>query len=440
MIYLILLVFSIFLGPRLLAVQTPVAQLSIYRVSILAFPLLLLLSMGRGKQRFYLLGHSLATYTLYGYIIWLAWAFVSIMWVSDIKLWFQAIFLMTMGILLIAALYLLTPGLKAWYTLIKVAWLSISIQVLWGYFEIISNRYIFADLSKLDKYGTFSSQPLTRMPITYFANQNDYAILMIAYITLCTILLYRARSWWFKGLLVGSMAAAAYLIYRSGSRMALLVLGLYGALTILNHFKLRFSGMQWKKCLLLLITLGLVTYLVKPGLYETLGRFIISQDGFNRISGDMGRVNLYKNGFIFLVETFGFGVGAGNIEVWMAESAYFPTQGIVNMHNWWLEIMVAYGIGVFVIYVLTYLGLMYRLWQLRLDSSPSLGLTSRTLFNFMVIYVFASITSANNMLIEWHWAFMGLIITFVKLQEQAHKEDFHGFIPNHGRTFTFPQR
>ena len=65
-----------------------------------------------------------------------------------------------------------------------------------------------------------------------------------------------------------------------------------------------------------------------------------------------------------------------------------------------------------------YGGLIYRLGQLKRHVNKALGQVVRLLWSFLIIYVLASITSANNMLIEWHWIYFGLIISFVKLQEQ----------------------
>ena len=41
----------------------------------------------------------------------------------------------------------------------------------------------------------------------------------------------------------------------------------------------------------------------------------------------------------------------------------------------------------------------------------------QSFFAFLIAFAFASITSANNMLIEWHWVYFGLIISYIKLAE-----------------------
>jgi hypothetical protein len=39
------------------------------------------------------------------------------------------------------------------------------------------------------------------------------------------------------------------------------------------------------------------------------------------------------------------------------------------------------------------------------------------LITFLLVFIGASITSANNMLIEWHWVFFGLIIAYIGIME-----------------------
>lgn len=432
MLYIGLLILSIFFGPRLFAITTPVAQLSIYRALVLSLPLVMFWKTVYQRKSIYLVPQSSATYSLGAYSIWWVYGIISIIWVVEIKLWFQAIFLMSMGIFLVYALYFFTPSLKAWYRLVWIAYASISLQVIWGYFEILTNRYIFADLGKLDKYRTFSSRPLTRIPITYFANQNDYAILMAFYLVLCFILYRQVKASHFGRLgMIGTGILSAYLIYRSGSRMSLLVMVLFLGLMALSRISIDFRQFKWKRVILGLLGVGVVIYLLRPSLYEQILRMLFSATGLERLSGDMARINLYKNGFLFLTETYGLGVGAGNIEAWMAEGAYFPVNNLTNIHNWWLEILVAYGIISFICYCLSYYLLMRSLGGIRKTRGSKEAYTATCLLNFMIIFILASITSANNMLIEWHWAAFGLIIAYIKLNDQLKKENEDGTLYPH---------
>ena len=74
------------------------------------------------------------------------------------------------------------------------------------------------------------------------------------------------------------------------------------------------------------------------------------------------------------------------------------------MHSWWGEILVGYGVIIFSLYVVMYALLIYRLAVMKYRVEVK-ATNYRTSFAFLIIYILASMTSANNMFIEWHWVF-----------------------------------
>ena len=68
---------------------------------------------------------------------------------------------------------------------------------------------------------------------------------------------------------------------------------------------------------------------------------------------------------LFLYSAIGFGVG--NAEYYMANFAKYYTAGIINPHNWWLEILVDYGILVFVGYIYY---ILYRNYSKFMETLP----------------------------------------------------------------------
>jgi len=416
--FLMLLVASVFLGTEILAIPTPAAQLTIYRICALSVILLIAYFFVQKNTHIKIKKNSYATFSVAVFVFWWLWSAVSILWVEDIGLWLQALFLLTLGISSIIGLYLWTQNMRDWVDLIKATWVMMSLLVLLGYYEIITNHYIFADLGKLDKYNTFASQPLTRIPITHFENQNDFATMLLAYLTVSLILYYITPHALKRiGYLVSGLLGS-YLIYRSGSRLILLSLILYVICLIALNFKWDLKRKHYVLSGLTIIVLGVLAVMYVPAVQDVLDTMIYTSSA-DIVTGDTGRVNLLRNGVIFLAATFGMGVGAGNIEAWMANYRFLPTQNIINMHNWWGEILVGYGLIVFVLYVLAYGLLIYRLFQIRKVQTKRRKNITNQLITFLIVYIFASITSSNNMLIEWHWVFFGLIIAYIKLNEMS---------------------
>src|SRR5690606_12671218 len=74
------------------------------------------------------------------------------------------------------------------------------------------------------------------------------------------------------------------------------------------------------------------------------------------------RINLILTGINSILDTFLFGVGAGNFQFHVNGS--YDTNGIVNPHNWWLEVSTNYGVDVFVFYLAFLIFLFRKLWQI----------------------------------------------------------------------------
>lgn len=417
-VYVFLLVMSVFMGTEVFAVSTLVAQITLYRLLSLGVLPSIMFQLSRPNQRLTIQSNSTATLAIKCFLAWWLIAISSILWVANLNSWVQTIFLMTLGVSSILGLYFWVQTSQQWLRLIQTAWVMMSGLVLWGYFEITTNIYLLGDVGKLDKYRTFSSQPLTRIPLTIFENQNDLATMLLAYVVVGLILYYLTANNRQRLVYLASILAGSYLIYRSGSRMSLICLLLFFIVQLLQGVKIDLRRRDYWWGILVLVISLLGVFMIRPSLLNSVTELFYFGEQRD-LSGDTVRMNLWRNGFHFLGQTAGFGVGAGNIEHWMSESAFWTTNSLTNMHNWWLEILVGYGVVSFILYLTAYIGLMRKLYQLKHHQAGPTGFVAFTLFNFMLTYVLASVTSANNMLIEWHWVFFGLIISFVKIQEKA---------------------
>ncbi|WP_124058603.1 O-antigen ligase family protein [Vaginisenegalia massiliensis] len=417
-IYLLLLVASVFLGSQILAIPTPAAQITLYRIMAIGVVPLLAVQLLQGNRNVKIIPHSHASKAVLCFTGWWALALVSGAWAQDLKLWFQAMFLMTIGLSTIYAVYFWLKDFRQWIRLLQAVWVMMSALMVWGYFEIITNIYLLADIDKLDKYKTFVTQPMTRIPITIFANQNDYATMLIAYLCIGCILIVLTRFKTFRLMIVASNFLAVYLIYRSQSRMSLLCSLIFLTMVVCLEFKWDFRRSDYYRGLIGFAALMVGLLVLKPSILAKI-QSLYYHGGVGQLSGDTARMNLWRMGFVFLAQSFGLGVGAGNIEYWVTNYHFLPSNGIVNIHNWWLEILVAYGWPAFILYVLAYVHLVFRLMQVSRSLNSRYAKVAKYLTTFLLVFVAASITSANNMLIEWHWVFFALIIGFVKLVEIA---------------------
>lgn len=414
--YLIILVSSVFLGSNLIAVTLPVGQISIYRIfSLLVIPMVIFFLV-KDRKSFKIHRNSYAAGMVTVYLLWWVWALCSVLWAMSLGSWLQAMVLLTLGISSIVGIFLWTRDYVQWRTLIKAVWIMMTFLSIWGLFEITTNIYLLADLGKLDKYSTFVTQPWTRIPITYLANQNDYATILLATLPINLILMNTTKDSLKKFLTLLCMLLSTFLIFQSGSRMSLLMaLAFYGIYVLLG-VRWDFTRKQVLTTGSIILTLAILGFAFVPpirGMVTDLV-YILPRPV---ISGDVGRMNMWRNGLMYLGKTFGLGVGAGNIEVWMEIFGPLPTNNIFNIHNWWLEILVGYGVFIFIAYVLGYALMIYRLFNLKKFVNRMHQKIMNALITFLLVFIGASITSANNMLIEWHWVFFGLIIAYIGIME-----------------------
>ncbi|MCI5775931.1 MAG: O-antigen ligase family protein [Aerococcus sp.] len=415
-IYLLALVTSVFLGSEFLAISTPVFQITIYRIlAIVVIPSLLFLvwqnnravAIDRRKYSLVFVG-SLA--------FWWLWGFASVLWSIDTVGWLRGMFLLTLGVSSVFALFFAVRRMAVWDILLKGIWLMMTLLALLGGFEVLTNHYFFADMSVLDKYGTFASDPSTRVPVTVFSNQNDYATMLLAYVATNVVLFIKTSNVLKRLFFVAMTVIATLLIYQTHSRLSLLVLILFVGLFSAFHFRLHLTKAQLGLAVAGIGGLAILLVMFKPGPLGKLDQLLLTNPNQD-ISGDIARINMGRIALNFVGETFGLGVGAGNTQTWMELFSQLPINHVYNLHNWWLEILAGYGVFVFIAYVAGYLLSIYRLFQIRRHLNQREYHITNALLAFMIIYIFASITSANNMLIEWHWVFFGMIISYISIME-----------------------
>ena len=130
------------------------------------------------------------------------------------------------------------------------------------------------------------------------------------------------------------------------------------------------------------------------------------------------RVNLIRNGFDFLIRTFGFGVGNGQIEYWMQNSARYETGEILNMHNWWMEILTGYGLVIFSGFIVFFVNL-YRCFSNRYEKNKKTNY-GRQMLVFaasLVGFILTLVSSSSNMTKEYVWLFWAILIAQQKQDE-----------------------
>lgn len=345
-------------------------------------------------------------YAVSFHFVWLLYAVFTIIWVIDTLSWFKSIYFLALGLIGI----LITVNLISNFKKIKLSFLcfqiGIFIQSMIGWYEIVTRNYLFRPMvgANYDYYVLSNN----RIPIAMLGNPNDFATLMFVGVFVSLICAELSGKRFGKLMHYFILISYVALLFMTASRANIL------ALLIASVFLLVLSVLRKKgKLVVLIIVVVLILAVTLFPILDNLLRF-----NFTGSSGsDVIRLNLIKNGFRFLYETFGLGVGAGQIESWMGRYAVGGTGGITNMHNWWMELLTAYGIPIFIGYLAFYIKLFLSHFRAFRKSEGHLGICSLYICATMVGFVIASVSSSSNISSEWLWVFWALCIACIGISK-----------------------
>lgn len=416
---------SVFLGAQILALDLGIAKLSFYRLMILLISGMMIMLIFKNDYRLSFSSNLFSkNYTRF-YFFWLLYALISVIWIQDITGWIKAVFFIGCGFLSISYLSIFIREERDIVNLFKTIFSMTLLHNILGWLEIVTGNYQFADLNKLDKYNTFATQPSTRIPISIYANQNDYATMLLAGITVAYILYKNNKKTSGKIIYAIFIISTSFLLYKTDSRANIIAL-LIGIATL---FAIKYQRIFSKKIIIrtvcTMIAAFLLVIIFNPSIQDRIISSVteIKSTLFSEGNSNATRINLIKNGFIFLIQSFGLGTGAGNIEYMMGNNAIFSIGTITNMHNWWMEILTGYGIIIFVLYLSMYFFMVRQLFNnYKYSKNKFIKTTSWILIGYMTSFILSSISSASNILIEWQWVFWGVIITFIRFSERYAKK------------------
>lgn len=414
--FLYLMVASSFLAADVISINISVMELSLYRICLLLLAFILFLEYLKTNKKISLRIKNDQSIIIRFYFFWFIYSLFSIGWVKDYHSWFRAIFFMGSAFLCIWVLSSYVKEEKNFKSIFMIIFAMIILHNCIGWHELLTGKYMFADLARIDRHSQFGYNPAARVPVSMFGNTNDYATFLVIGIFITYIVLLNSNNKSIKALSVITILSSIFLIFRTGSRANLL--GLIVGLIVLVYMKY-FKKISIKT---LFIILGIpIVILLNPTFIENIFMSLSNELQFSFDGGsDYVRLNLIRNGLHFLKETIGFGTGAGNIEYWMATEKLYNVGTIENIHNWWMEILVGYGVIVFIGYVLIYVKMAKRLYHSYLNNNNIfIKNTSLGLLSIMAAFVVTSISSSSNIPTEWLWVFWGIVIAYIGYVEKT---------------------
>lgn len=410
-----IMVASAFISADLISINIKIMELSLFRISVLIIFLLTVFNYLKRGKKLNLKPKNLQDIIIKFYLLWFFYAVISSIWVKDYYSWIRAVFFIGIGFISIWLLSVYMKKEKTIKHVFFVIYIMMVIHNILGWYELLTNNYLFADIIKLDKYRQFGYNSAARVPISMFGNINDYATALVIGIFVSYIVLSNSNKKILKVAGLCNIVSSIILLTRSHSRANML--GLIVGIFIFIFIKY-FRRISIKSLAVIVFIPILFGFAFSKKIIEVFFKEL-QFDFYSDKGSDFIRLNLIKNGLLFLKNTVGFGTGAGNIEYWMENYKIYDVAHIVNMHNWWVEILTGYGIIIFALYIWIYIKMFRFLYFTYIKSGNAfIKNTSLGLICIMASFVISPISSSSNIATAWLWVFWGIVTAFIGYVER----------------------
>ncbi|WP_323593464.1 O-antigen ligase family protein [Aliarcobacter butzleri] len=256
------------------------------------------------------------------------------------------------------------------------------------------------------------------IPTTVYTNSNDYATFLSLSFPFAMFYILTSKKIQLKFFFIVVSFTIAFLIIFIGSRANIISI----AIAFMLYFILSNKQFKIKTIVffIILILISLISFqeIIKDIIIMVNNNLISIFDSSERNMNESNiiRINLIYNSIDFLLQTYGFGVGAGNAEIWMEKYASNNTFNVTNPHNWWIELLVNYGIIIFIFYVIIYFRILYQLLLIFMNSQYiDQKEISKVLLVSLFTFLFASVSSSSVMAFIPQWILLIMSITFINL-------------------------
>lgn len=363
-------------------------QLSVFRFLIFAFFLFELIDINRKKEMMNQYDSLM--------LFWLSYAFISYGWISDTTSWSKAVFFLTVAFLVTRWFHLYFNTYEKIINACKFFALGILLHNFIGWYEMATQDYHWIS----EKYLMQITYLNTPVPISVFYNPNDFATILSFGFFVLLVVQKETKNKFIKSLWILTAVSSLTLIVLTHSRANLI--GILLGLTFIAMIRF---GLSYKKIVItLLVLIALFVSLLLTDFGNHLLDFIDLYLSFDMENGsEQQRSVLLKNAFCVFFNSYGLGTGAGNLSFRMlTDGCYSIKAG--NVHNWWFEILVTYGVVIFIWYVCNYISLLKVFFLQARRSFLSLNLCA-----FLICFIIGCISSSSCLTSEPLWCAFALI-------------------------------
>ncbi|WP_310359284.1 teichuronic acid biosynthesis protein TuaE [Neobacillus drentensis] len=401
-----LLVMTTFLNQSVLNIHVGSFSLFLYRLVLIVAVILFFFHVMRERNLPQFWDQANVKGVLLFLLFWMTYGAVSLLWAKSVIEGMKSLILLGMGISFV---------FLAVFTFRKMNHLFLFYGI-WMFMTVILmvigllNHFVHIQLPTSTLYG--GPEYKLSYPTSVFFNQNDFATFLTISLFFFLSITRNSKQVFLKTACLFLAIICVYLIYMTDSRASLLgvMIGLivYVFILLPVYFK-RMAAI-----------IGSTIFLL--GVIVFFGKFVIFFNGLTFYSSNellpsnVVRLNLLKNTLHFSLETFGFGVGAGNISVYLKNESIYATNQVTEVHNWLAEIMGNFGIFILLGYLTMYAYLFIKLFKLYKTRSNrnQKGLLEACMMG-LIGFAVSSISPSSVSNLFFHWVFLAFVICTVSV-------------------------
>lgn len=390
-------------------------RLTLFRVILVIIWFLFLLRFLLNKGKLNISHIKIKPYLLF-LIIWLIYSIFTLGWaISKSDVLHYTYFLFTgFSIIFFITFYLHSlKDIRRFYAL----WIIVAIIfICMGIWECYTgNNFISTQHSKV---GIF-------FPTAVYTNTNFLAIFLALSLPFILAWLHYKRKISEQILSFSFLLGGFYVLVMTGSRANILAL-----LFVISIFFL-FILWRFREKIKLIVPAFLIVILLFgfgstfiDNIVEALRQEIEMTGKLNKIaeyspdSPFFMRKNLLEGSILSFINSFGFGVGAGNIDRYLGslepQKVYAGEDGKRNPHNWWAEILANFGIFIFLGYLIFYFGLIRALRNIQHHLIlKSEKIICEGLFLSLISFSIAVLSPSSIVSFGPHWLLFAFALVFL---------------------------
>lgn len=400
-----------FIGPAQL-------KLSPVRIVIILIALKLLYGVIQKKGKL-TCSNGKVIYPVVFYTFWFIYAVViSLIMSVDLGISLNAIVYILIGLILYLFLVQVQPDMRTIRSCLITIVVGLIINNIIAWYELITNQYLFTLSSDMSSY--FTRHGFT---VSFFANPNNFCLLLGFGFFVCMGLLLSTKNMFMRVVCIGVMISSVLIMIANVAQSNIIGVVLGGIVWLLLYLRRQGNVKRWH--IFVALAILVVALFMSGKIFMFLSSYLRSvEDILRDSSSTMGyRFLFIRNAISGLISKWGFGVGAGN-SIYYVYGDY--TLG--NVHNWFIEILVDYGVVIFMGYVWLYAKQIVSFAKKTIYGDIKSAWIYKVFCVILVSYLVSNISSSTMFTYEFMWVYWAFALYLYQYNKGEHPDNEEFFI------------